>query len=114
MRQFRPPMVRMKHLDSLLRNNRYPDCSSLARYFDVSPKCIRRDIRYMKEMLGAPIVYDSRRRGFRYEGEWQLFSGVQLSVLGIMGEYMGRMFLAVNGRPQAVVREVRKTPGEIA
>jgi glycosyltransferase involved in cell wall biosynthesis len=42
-----------------------------------------------------------------------LFSGVQLSVLGIMGEYMGRMFLAVNGRPQAVVREVRKTPGEI-
>jgi predicted DNA-binding transcriptional regulator YafY len=81
MRQFRPPMVRMKHLDSLLRNNRYPDCSSLARYFDVSPKCIRRDIRYMKEMLGAPIVYDSRRRGFRYEGEWQLFSGVQLDAM---------------------------------
>ena len=30
-----------------------------------------------------------------------------------MGEYMGRMFLTVNGRPQAVVREVRKTQGEI-
>jgi glycosyltransferase involved in cell wall biosynthesis len=35
-----------------------------------------------------------------------LFSGVQLIMLGIMGEYLGRMFLTVNQRPQAVVRQV--------
>lgn len=35
-----------------------------------------------------------------------LFSGVQLVMLGLIGEYLGRMFLAVNRRPQSVVREV--------
>src|SRR5476649_1109678 len=35
-----------------------------------------------------------------------IFSGTQLVMLGLIGEYIGRMFLAVNQRPQAVVREV--------
>lgn len=35
-----------------------------------------------------------------------VFGGAQLVLLGIIGEYIGRMFLAVNQRPQAVVREV--------
>jgi undecaprenyl-phosphate 4-deoxy-4-formamido-L-arabinose transferase len=35
-----------------------------------------------------------------------IFSGTQLMILGLMGEYMGRMFLTVNQRPQSVVREV--------
>ena len=38
-----------------------------------------------------------------------IFSGAQLVMLGLMGEYIGRMFLAVNRRPQAVVREVIKS-----
>lgn len=33
-----------------------------------------------------------------------LFSGVQLVMLGVVGEYIGRMFLTINGRPQSVVR----------
>jgi undecaprenyl-phosphate 4-deoxy-4-formamido-L-arabinose transferase len=34
------------------------------------------------------------------------FSGVQLVMLGMIGEYIGRMFLTVNQRPQSLVREV--------
>lgn len=34
------------------------------------------------------------------------FSGVQLVLLGVIGEYIGRMFLTVNRRPQSLVREV--------
>lgn len=41
-----------------------------------------------------------------------IFSGAQLVMLGLIGEYVGRMFLAVNQRPQSVVREmVRSGPG---
>ena len=35
-----------------------------------------------------------------------VFSGTQLVLLGLMGEYLGRMFLAVNQRPQSIVRGV--------
>lgn len=35
-----------------------------------------------------------------------IFSGTQLVMLGLIGEYIGRMFLAVNQRPQSVVRDV--------
>jgi undecaprenyl-phosphate 4-deoxy-4-formamido-L-arabinose transferase len=50
-------------------------------------------------------------RGPQYGWGWVMssvliFSGTQLVMLGLIGEYMGRMFLTVNQRPQAVVREV--------
>ena len=35
-----------------------------------------------------------------------LLSGVQLMILGIVGEYLGRLYLTASGKPQAVVREV--------
>jgi undecaprenyl-phosphate 4-deoxy-4-formamido-L-arabinose transferase len=35
-----------------------------------------------------------------------VFSGTQLVMLGLIGEYLGRMFLSVNQRPQSIVREV--------
>ncbi|MBI5766331.1 MAG: glycosyltransferase [Verrucomicrobia bacterium] len=38
-----------------------------------------------------------------------IFSGTQLVMLGLIGEYIGRMFITVNQRPQAVVREVVRT-----
>jgi len=38
-----------------------------------------------------------------------LLSGVQLVMLGMLGEYLGRMFLAINGKPQFVVREVHRS-----
>lgn len=37
-----------------------------------------------------------------------LMNGLQLLVLGIIGEYLGRMFLTVNQRPQFVVRDVER------
>lgn len=35
-----------------------------------------------------------------------IFSGTQLLILGLIGEYIGRLFLTVNQRPQSIVREV--------
>jgi glycosyltransferase involved in cell wall biosynthesis len=50
-------------------------------------------------------------RGPEYGWGWVMattliFSGTQLVMLGLIGEYVGRMFLAVNQRPQSVVRAV--------
>ena len=37
-----------------------------------------------------------------------LLSGVQLMILGIIGEYLGRLYLTANLKPQSVIREVRR------
>lgn len=37
-----------------------------------------------------------------------VFSGTQLVMLGLIGEYLGRMFLTVSGRPQSTVRSVER------
>ena len=41
-----------------------------------------------------------------------LFSGTQLVMLGLIGEYLGRMFLTINQRPQSLVREVVISNGQ--
>ena len=40
-----------------------------------------------------------------------LFSGAQLLMLGVAGEYLGRLFLTANKRPQAIVRDVMRSDG---
>jgi len=37
-----------------------------------------------------------------------LLSGVQLMILGIVGEYLGRLYLTANRKPQSVVRDVTR------
>ena len=39
-----------------------------------------------------------------------LFSGSQLLMLGIIGEYVGRAFLTVSGKPQSLVRQITIHP----
>jgi undecaprenyl-phosphate 4-deoxy-4-formamido-L-arabinose transferase len=41
-----------------------------------------------------------------------VLAGVQLVVIGMIGEYLGRMFLAVNRKPQYLVREVFRRSAE--
>jgi glycosyltransferase involved in cell wall biosynthesis len=43
-----------------------------------------------------------------------LLSGVQLMILGIVGEYIGRLYLTANGKPQAIVRTVVQADAETA
>jgi len=44
---------------------------------------------------------------------FMLLSGVQLVILGIIGEYVGRLYLTTNRKPQSVVRRViRAEPAE--
>jgi undecaprenyl-phosphate 4-deoxy-4-formamido-L-arabinose transferase len=37
-----------------------------------------------------------------------LFSGIQMFILGIVGEYLGRLYLTANRKPQSVVRNIIK------
>jgi glycosyltransferase involved in cell wall biosynthesis len=61
--------------------------------------------------LGGVVMLWLQGRGPAYGWGWVMaslliFSGTQLVMLGLIGEYLGRMFLTVNQRPQSVVRDV--------
>jgi glycosyltransferase involved in cell wall biosynthesis len=66
-------------------------------------------------LAGLALVFYWWKTGQGPEAGWGLlmgallvFSGAQLVMLGLIGEYIGRMFLTVNGRPQSVVRAVER------
>ena len=61
--------------------------------------------------FAAVLLLYLQGRGPAYGWGWVMatvlvFSGTQLVILGLIGEYLGRMFLTLNQRPQSVVREV--------
>lgn len=63
--------------------------------------------------LGGVVWLWWHDKGPAYGFGWMMsalliFSGTQLLMLGLIGEYVGRMFLSVNQRPQSVVREVMR------
>jgi undecaprenyl-phosphate 4-deoxy-4-formamido-L-arabinose transferase len=61
--------------------------------------------------FGLVVVLYLSNRGPAYGWGWVMatllvFSGTQLVMLGLIGEYLGRTFLTINQRPQSAVREV--------
>ena len=62
-------------------------------------------------MVAAEVVFaEARHEGWpSLMGALAIFSGAQLLMLGLIGEYVGRAFLTVGGRPQAIVRDVVMT-----
>jgi glycosyltransferase involved in cell wall biosynthesis len=61
--------------------------------------------------FGIVVALYLSNRGPAYGWGWVMasllvFSGTQLVMLGLIGEYLGRTFLTVNQRPQSAVREV--------
>jgi predicted DNA-binding transcriptional regulator YafY len=66
MSKFKPQFSRLLFIDRRLREGKYPNCSSLAKEYEVSQRTIHRDIEYMRDTVGAPIEYDNGRRGFYY------------------------------------------------
>lgn len=63
--------------------------------------------------VGSWLLHDTVRGWASIVGITALFASAQLLCLGILGEYIGRMFMQAKGRPLAIVREVVvATPAE--
>ena len=64
--------TRIQWLHKRLTNGSYPNSRRLAERFHISPRQAQRDLDFLKKKLGAPIAYDSTRRGFYYTKPFQL------------------------------------------
>ena len=122
MKQSRPPVVRMYVLDEQLRKNLYPNCTSLATYFEVSRKTIQRDVDYMRDLLGAPIEYDKKKKGFFYRKNWVFLPSAILecdeaealkATKKVLSQYMGTPYYEEVSRAlDKVLQYLPRTSGE--
>ena len=75
----RPPLERMLRIHQEIKSGKFPNASQLAAELEVSTKSIHRDVEFMRNRLGMPVEYDSRRYGYHYTQEVSSFPTVQIS-----------------------------------
>ena len=63
---------RIQWMHNRIAAGKYPNESLLAERFGISKRTAERDINYMKNVLGAPLVYCPAHRGFYYERRFSL------------------------------------------
>jgi proteasome accessory factor B len=56
----------MMRIHRLIENKEYPNCSKMAREFEMSVRTVKRDVDFMKTRLDMPIEFDVRRNGYHY------------------------------------------------
>src|SRR5437868_13268274 len=90
----RPPLQRMMRLHAALKSHHLPNCRTIARELEVSPKTIQRDIDFMRDRLGLPIDYDAKRFGFYYTEAVTGFPSIEVSEGEITALFVAQKALA--------------------
>ncbi len=66
-------LSRLQQIHQEISAGRYPTVRALAELLERSDRTIKRDLRCLRDQLGAPLHYDHARRGWRYtEPGWAL------------------------------------------
>ena len=66
---------RFYKIDQLIHDRRLVPFADLQEALGVSRATLKRDLEYMRTRLNAPIVWDARRRGYRFETQSTRFGG---------------------------------------
>jgi predicted DNA-binding transcriptional regulator YafY len=102
MKRSKTQAERLLAFDQLLRNNKYPNCTSFAEEWEISTKTAQRDIDYLKDRMGAPIEYDALKRGYYYTEPTFMLPAVQMNEGELAALLMGSKALAqFQGTPMA-------------
>jgi proteasome accessory factor B len=56
----------MMRFHDLLKGKSYPNCTTIAKEFEVAVRTIMRDLDFMRDRLNMPIEFDQQRNGFYY------------------------------------------------
>ena len=92
----RQSFTRIYFIHRWIAAGRYPNVSYIAGRLEVSPRTIERDIQILRDILGAPITYDTWHKGYRYEGSFSL-PPMQLTEGELLTLYLGQRLLAQFG-----------------
>ena len=96
----RPPLERIATLDRAIRAGEFPNVPTIAGRLEVCRRTILRDVEFLRERLGAPVAFDTRRNGYYYTNPVYRLPYLTLSE----GELLA-LFLA-----ERVLQQYRGTP----
>jgi len=86
----RPALWRVLEIHGMIRKGVYPNCSTLAKEIEVTPKTIQRDVNFMRDQLNLPLEYHANERGYYYTKEVQDFPVLNLSRNDLMALFLAR------------------------
>ncbi|MDF1656460.1 MAG: transcriptional regulator [Verrucomicrobiales bacterium] len=86
----RRPLERVLRVHEMVSRGRLPNANEIARELEVSRKTILRDIRFMRDDLGLPLVYDESRHGYFYSRPVNEFPLLQTSADDLVGLILAR------------------------
>ena len=75
----RPAIERMLRIHHEVKAKHYPNCTTLAREFEVSAKTISRDIEFMRDRMLLPLEYEHVKHGFYYTREVESLPSIDIS-----------------------------------
>ena len=62
--------ARVYKIEMLIRNRGHVSFQALLDELEISPATLKRDLDYLKDRLGAPIVYDRFLNGYKFDEEY--------------------------------------------
>ena len=89
----RRPIQRILQIHGLLVAQRFPNCSTLAREIEVTPKTIQRDLNFMRDEMSLPLEYHEREHGYFYTKPVTDFPLLQLSRRDMLALFLARRAL---------------------
>jgi predicted DNA-binding transcriptional regulator YafY len=75
----RPMLNRIYFIDREIASGKYPNTRQLAKAYEAGTATISRDIEFLRDMMGAPIEYDSSRKGYYYSDKSYRLPGAFIS-----------------------------------
>jgi len=112
----RPPWERMMRFHNLIREKSFPNCSKLAKEFEVAVRTVMRDVDFMRDRLMLPIEFDSHRNGYYYTEPVEQFPQLPFSEAEIFALLVAHKAVAqYRGTPfeQPLALAFRKLTGQL-
>jgi len=106
----------MMRIHQLLQNKEYPNCSKLAREFELCTRTAKRDLDFMKHRLNLPIEFDARRNGYYYTRTVEQFPGAAVTEAEMFALLVAHKAIAqYHGTPfqQPLETAFRKLTGQL-
>ncbi|MCE1246816.1 MAG: WYL domain-containing protein [Firmicutes bacterium] len=91
-----PSLVRLSQMDYWIRKDFYPDVGFFAERFETSNRTVFRDLRFIKDSMGAPLCFDRKKNGYFYKEKTWNFPMIPFSEKELLALQMVKLAIGKN------------------